>query len=176
MLALADLGRRIVICGPSNAGKSTLARAISIKLGIPPVYLDLLHHTPGTDYLPRPIDEFHRLHAQAIAGDAWVMEGNYFGLIPQRLSRATGIILLGSEPWRGLGRYVRRTLFERDGAGRLEGGSNRLNWEMVRIITVNQPRKRRRDTQILAASRLPMVAPASLRALNSLYEDWGLAR
>ncbi|HEV7345407.1 MAG TPA: hypothetical protein VGN60_07225 [Devosia sp.] len=31
---LADLGRRIMVTGPTNAGKSTLAHAIATKLGI----------------------------------------------------------------------------------------------------------------------------------------------
>jgi len=40
MLPLASLGARIVILGPSNAGKSTLAVALSHKLGVPAVHLD----------------------------------------------------------------------------------------------------------------------------------------
>jgi len=176
MPPLSDLGRRIVICGPSNAGKSTLARALSRKLGVEPIYLDQLHHMPGTDYRPRPPEEFLRLHDAAIAENGWVMEGNYFALIPQRLARATGIILLGSEPWRGLVRYVRRTLFEPVGAGRLDGGIDRLNWDMVRFIVIEQPKKRQRDSKILADSGLPMITLDSMRALNALCAAWNLSR
>jgi adenylate kinase family enzyme len=35
MLPLESLGNRIVIFGPSNSGKSTLASALSQRLGIP---------------------------------------------------------------------------------------------------------------------------------------------
>lgn len=63
-MPLETLGPRIVICGPSNAGKSTLARALERKLGLPAVYLDLLRHRPNTDWELKPADEFERLHAE----------------------------------------------------------------------------------------------------------------
>ena len=86
LLSLEALGPRICICGPSNAGKSTLAAAIGRKLGGQTVHLDQLHHYPNTNWEPRPREEFVQLHAQAIAGDIWAMEGNYFALIPARLN------------------------------------------------------------------------------------------
>ncbi len=42
-------------------------------------------------------------------------------LIQPRLARATGVILLGNQPWRGLFRYARRTLFEKQRTGMLDG-------------------------------------------------------
>ncbi|MEM7296380.1 MAG: hypothetical protein AAF330_07145 [Pseudomonadota bacterium] len=78
---LSSLGLRIVIMGPSNAGKSTLAIAISTKLGIPVVHLDQLRHLPDTDWVPRRDDEFLQLHDAAIEEEAWVMDGNYTALI-----------------------------------------------------------------------------------------------
>jgi adenylate kinase family enzyme len=176
-LSLESLGPRIMICGPSNAGKSTLARAIGRKLDRPVVYLDLLFHRPRTNWEPRPKAEFEALHEAAIAGECWVMEGNYFGTVPQRLARATGIVVLGSEPWRAVARYVRRTLFEtRDRAGQLEGGIDRLNLALFHFILFEQPRKRQRDLGILRAAGLPTVELTSMRDLQALYEAWGLRR
>jgi adenylate kinase family enzyme len=176
-LPLEALGPRIMICGPSNSGKSTLARAIGWKLGLPAIYLDLLYHLPHTDWRPRPMEEFTALHDAAIAGERWVIEGNYFGTVQQRLERATGIVLLGSEPWRAAARNVRRTLFEtRHRAGQLEGGIDTLKWELIRFILFEQPKKRDRDRAILRASGLPMVEPASMRELRALYAAWGLRR
>ncbi|MDB5538284.1 MAG: ATPase [Devosia sp.] len=74
-LPVEMLGSRIMICGPSNSGKSTLARALERKLGLPAVYLDLLRHQPHTDWEMRPDDEFERLHAEAVAGERWVIKG-----------------------------------------------------------------------------------------------------
>ena len=175
-LPLDRLGRRIVVCGPSNAGKSTLAHAIGRKIELPVVYLDLLRHIPNTDWEMKPDEEFEALHAEAVAGENWVMEGNYTSLIQPRLSRATGVVLLGSEPLRGLFRYVRRTLFEKQRAGMLEGGTDRLKWPMAHFIVFRQPQKHERDRTTLRSSGLPMVDLPSMRALERLYEAWGLER
>lgn len=174
---LTALGPRIVICGPSNAGKSTLARAIGWKLAVPAIHLDLLFHVPNTDWVPRPKEAFLALHDAAIAEDSWVMEGNYFATVPQRLGRASGIIMLGSEPWRAAGRNVRRTLFESGRrAGQLEGNIDRLNWKMLRFILIEQPKKWSRDHATLQRSGLPMVTLRSMRELQALYRAWDLRR
>ena len=174
---LESLGPRIMICGPSNAGKSTLNVAIGRKLDLPVVHLDLLYHLPNTNWVPRPKDEFVALHDAAIAQERWVMDGNYFATITQRLGRATGIIMLGSEPWRAAFRNVRRTLFEtKNRAGQLEGGQDSLKFELFRFILFEQPRKRARDLAILRAAGLPMVVLESMRELNRLYAAWGLER
>jgi adenylate kinase family enzyme len=166
-----------MICGPSNSGKSTLARAIGLKLGLPAIHLDLLYHLPNTDWQPRRKEEFVSLHDAAIAAERWVIEGNYFGTIARRLQRASGIVLLASEPWRAAARNVRRTLFEtQHRAGQLEGGIDKLNWEFFRFILFEQPRKRERDVTILRASGLPMLELASMRELQALYDAWGLSR
>ena len=91
---LDTLGPRICILGPSNSGKSTLADAIAAKQGLEPIHLDRLYHLPHTDWQPRPAGEFLTLHDAAIAGERWVMDGNYSSCLPQRLARATGLILL----------------------------------------------------------------------------------
>src|SRR5262249_14767656 len=96
---LESFGDRIMVCGPSNAGKSTLAVALGNKLGLPFVHLDLLHHVPRSNWVTRPREEFVALHDEAITGESWVMDGNYQGLFPKRLARTTGIILLTDNRW-----------------------------------------------------------------------------
>jgi len=174
---LQALGERIMVCGPSNSGKSTLAAALARHLGSQCVYLDLLFHLPNTDWVARPKDEFVALHDAAIAGERWIIEGNYFGTIRQRMDRATGIILLGSEPVRSALRNVRRTLFESGRrAGQLEGNIDRLNWPLFHYILFEQPRKQERDRDILRSSGRLMVELNSMRELNRLYAQWGLTR
>lgn len=85
--------RRIVILGSAGSGKSTLARLIGVRLGLPVVHLDTLFWEPGW---VQPEDEAFRARvAGAIAGDAWITEGNYsrqtFDL---RLPRADRVIWL----------------------------------------------------------------------------------
>jgi adenylate kinase family enzyme len=67
--------RRISVVGTSWAGKSTLARALSARLGIPHVELDAIHHQPGWQALDE--GEFRRRVADVVAGERWVVDGNY---------------------------------------------------------------------------------------------------
>ena len=176
LLPLESFGQRIMICGPSNAGKSTLAAAIGRKLALPVVHLDQFYHIPGSDWVPRPREEFTVLHNEAIRGESWVMDGNYSGLTPARMERATGIILVGSNRWSSLLRYFRRTLFERGRAGSLEGSRDSIKWHMIRWIVIAAPPKMRAYRQMLSASSLPHLEVRGMAALNRLYEAWGLSR
>lgn len=173
---LARLGRRIVICGPSTAGKSTLAVAVGRKLGFPAVHLDVLRHLPGTDWVRRDDAEFHRLHDEAVATDQWVMDGNYSELFPQRLQRATGIILVDHHRVPTFIRYVRRTLLEKDRVGALDGNRDSIKWDMIRWVLVASPRNVRRYRQELPRVGLPFVETRGMRELNGLYANWGLQR
>lgn len=173
---LESMGPRICICGPSNAGKSTLAAAIGNKLGRPVVHLDQLHHQPNTNWVPRPREEFEKLHDAAILGDSWVMEGNYSGLFPKRMARASSIILLGSDRWSAFARYLRRTIFQKDRAGNLAGAQDSIKWNMVYWIMIRQPSRREIDIERLERYDLPLIKMSSIRELNALYSAWGLTR
>lgn len=69
------LGRRIVVVGPSCAGKSTLGMELARRLNLPFIELDALFWQENWG---RPTDEhFCELLRGAHAGDAWVSSGNY---------------------------------------------------------------------------------------------------
>src|SRR5262249_51570773 len=70
-------GLRGSVTGISGSGKSTFARALAERLGVPYVELDALHHGPG--WSETPADEFRRRVEEAIAAapDGWVIDGNY---------------------------------------------------------------------------------------------------
>lgn len=173
-IPLSDLGRRIMINGPTTSGKSTLADAIGRKLGIPAVHVDLFSHLPDTDWVQRDTAEFHALHNAAILEDAWVMDGNYTDLMPQRYARATGIVVLDDHYLKRYIRYFRRTLFEHDRIGSVAGGKDSVKWDMVSWIwkTRDASKYRRWATE----SGLPMVVCHSMAEVNALYDAWGLER
>ena len=173
---LESFGRRIMICGPSNAGKSTLAAAIGRKLGIEPVHVDLLRHLPDTNWVQRPDAEFARLHGEAVLGDSWVMDGNYSSLIPARRERATGIILLSDHRWANLYRYLRRTLFEKDRVGSLAGNKDSVKLAMIRWVWIGSVRNVRRYSSDLPKPGLPFLHLRGMAELNRLYAAWGLTR
>ena len=175
MLPLHSLGERIVVLGPSNAGKSTLAVALSKRLGFPTIHLDQLHHLPHTDWKQRPEAEFAALHDAAILGEQWIMEGNYTRLMPQRFARATGAILITSNHWLRFSRYLKRTLINSaNRAGHLEGAKDSIKWEMIHWILVKTRNSDTKYAKILQESELPTVECHTAEALNSLYQVWDL--
>ncbi|BCM17008.1 GTPase [Mesorhizobium sp. J8] len=171
---LMDLGDRICILGPSNSGKSTLANAIARKRALEPVHLDVLFHLPNTDWEPRSQSEFIALHDAAIAGERWVMDGNYSVCMPQRFARATGLILLDISTPASLLRYFRRTLFETGRLGALEGGRDSVKWDMIRHIAVVTPRNRQRYRTMFEELDLPKLRLASIKAIKRCFHAWGL--
>lgn len=175
-MQLQDLGRRICILGPSNSGKSTLAAAIARKRGLEAVHLDRMYHRPDTDWEPRPTDEFVGLHDAALAGDCWVMDGNYSRCVPQRLARATGLILLDISMPASLLRYFRRTVFEQDRLGALEGGRDSIKWNMIHHIAVATPKSRKRYAVLFDQVDLPKIRLPSIRVIKDCYRLWDLER
>jgi adenylate kinase family enzyme len=175
-MQLADLGERICILGPSNSGKSTLAEAIARKLRLQVVHLDLLYHLPNTDWVLRPTDEFVALHDAAITGERWVIDGNYSKCMPQRFLRATGLILLDISTPASLFRYCRRTIFEHERPGGLEGGRDSIKWDMIYHIAVVTPKNRKRYAGMFHDIDLPKVRLTSIRAIKQCYRRWGLER
>lgn len=173
---LENLGDRIMVCGPSSAGKSTLAAAIGRKLDRQVYHVDLFRHLPGTDWVPRPDAEFEALHDAAILEDKWVMDGNYSHLMPRRIARATGIILIGDNRWANLRRYVWRTLFQRGRIGSLAGDRDSIKWSMIHWVLGPSPRNLARYRRELPATGLPYVETHSMGELNRLYAAWGLTR
>lgn len=71
--------RRIAVIGTSGSGKSTLARQIAATIGAPHIELDELFHQPG--WVPAEPDVFRAEVSAALAGPAWVTDGNYISFL-----------------------------------------------------------------------------------------------
>lgn len=67
--------QRIAVVGTSGSGKTTLARQLAGRLGVPHVELDALHWDANWTMAPLPV--FRERVARALAGNAWVADGNY---------------------------------------------------------------------------------------------------
>jgi len=173
-MKLTDLGNRICILGPSNSGKSTLAHTIGNRCDLPVTHLDLLFHLPHTNWQPRPWDEFVQLHDQAIEQPNWVIEGNYSKTLPQRLARATGVIVLDVSTLTSLLRYFNRTLFQRHRYGALPGNQDSIKWEMVHHIAVVTHKNRKRYVELYPQLTLPKIRLASVKQINKQLKLWDI--
>lgn len=104
----ADLAR-VVIVGTSGAGKTTFAEALAAVLGGTAQDLDPLFW--GPDWTPKPAQVFRQLVAQAIAGERWVVAGNYADVRGLIWSRASCVIWLNYSFTVVLWRSLKRTLY-----------------------------------------------------------------
>ncbi|HYO49629.1 MAG TPA: AAA family ATPase [Chloroflexia bacterium] len=69
------VGRRIAVVGTTGSGKTTMARDIAVRLGVPHVELDALNWGPNWTEASREVFRDRTTHA--LSGDAWTVDGNY---------------------------------------------------------------------------------------------------
>ena len=84
---------RIAVVGTTCAGKTTVAKRLAERRGVPHVELDALHWGPGWS---EPSAEAFRERVQAaLAGEAWVADGAYHGKLGELvLERAELVVWL----------------------------------------------------------------------------------
>ena len=80
----------------AGAGKSTFSRALSAKTGLPVIHLDVHFWKPG--WVPTPDDEWRAKQRGLLAGEAWIVDGNYHATLDLRLERADTVVFLDT-PW-----------------------------------------------------------------------------
>ena len=83
---------RVAVIGSGGAGKSTFARELGAKTGIPVIHLDALFWGPGWAPMPKP--QWTELERGLIAGERWIMDGNYGSTQKLRLPRADTVVFL----------------------------------------------------------------------------------
>lgn len=105
--------QRVVIFGCSGTGKSTLARKLGERLGLPVVHMDALFWEPG--WTEPDGEAFRARVAAALAGGRWISEGNYVSRTAElRLPGADLILWLDQPLWLRLWRVASRALAYRD--------------------------------------------------------------
>ena len=76
--------KRVIVIGCPGAGKSTFARKLAAKTGLPLYYLDMIWHRSDRTVIGR--EEFDRQLDTLVTEDKWIIDGNYARSLPIRLS------------------------------------------------------------------------------------------
>jgi len=120
--------QRVSVVGTSGAGKSTLARSLAVALDADFLELDSVNHQ--ADWMPLPTPEFRRRVASAVAGERWVVDGNYSKVRDLVWGRADTVVWIDL-PRRTVMRRVIWRSFRRV-AGRVElWNGNRERWRSL---------------------------------------------
>ena len=100
--------RRVSIVGGPGSDKTTVGCRLAASLGAPYVELDSIFHQPGWTELAT--EDFRSHVADVVAGDAWVIDGNYTAVRDLVWHRADTVIWLDLPRPLVMRRVVFRTL------------------------------------------------------------------
>lgn len=84
--------KKIIVIGCPGAGKSTFARALSARTGIPLFYLDMIWHKADRTNISR--DEFDQRLEGIMTGESWIIDGNYQRTMEWRIKECDTVFLL----------------------------------------------------------------------------------
>ena len=83
--------KKVLILGCPGAGKSTFARKLRDKTGLPLYYLDMIWHKPDRTTITK--QEFDAKLSEIIKQEEWIIDGNYVFF----LDLPTNVCLAGVE-------------------------------------------------------------------------------
>lgn len=113
--------KRVLVIGCGGAGKSTFARQLGARLQLPVIHLDAHYWRPG--WVEPSKSEWATTVDGLLAGEAWVMDGNYGGTLPTRLAVCDCVVFIDLPRWLCIWRVLRRALRYR--------GETRRTWAAV---------------------------------------------
>lgn len=83
---------KVIIIGCPGAGKSTFARKLKEKTGLPLFYLDMIWHKEDGTNISR--DEFDGKIKEIMKKEQWILDGNYIRTLEMRLKECDTVFLL----------------------------------------------------------------------------------
>ena len=84
--------KKILILGCPGAGKSTFARKLRDKTGLPLYYLDMIWHKPDRTTITK--QEFDAKLSEIIKQEEWIIDGNYGRTLELRFKECDTVFFL----------------------------------------------------------------------------------
>lgn len=82
---------KIMVIGSPGSGKSTFARKLRDKTGLPLFYLDMIKHKPDRTTISS--EEFDKKLKEILVKSQWIIDGNYQRTLEVRMKECDLIIL-----------------------------------------------------------------------------------
>ncbi|MBR3974038.1 MAG: DNA topology modulation protein [Oscillospiraceae bacterium] len=163
---------RIMIIGCGGAGKSTLARQLGDKTGLPVIHLDQLFWRPGWVNVSK--EEFDQLHREALAGERWIIDGNFDRTMSERIKRCDTVIYLDFSRFACLMGVCMRILTTygtvRPDMG--EGCPERIDWDFLQWVWNYNKNKREKNYRMLnEAEGVEAIVLKNRRAVKKFLEQ-----
>ena len=163
---------KIAVIGTSGSGKTTVARELARRLGVPHVELDALYHGPS--WAETPAEEFQRRVAAAIDGNGWVVDGNYDSKLGDLVLDSADTVVWLDLPLRvALTRVTRRTIRRIRTGEELWSGNREswrggfFGWESMFIWTIRSHLRHRR-TRAGRLARYPHLRVVRVRSARDV--------
>ena len=171
--------RRVAVIGLSCTGKTTLARALSERLDVPHVELDALVHDAGWNEASAELLQTRVRAALAGCPDGWIVDGNYFGKLGDRViaQADTAVwlelplrVTLPRAVMRTASRLVRRTELWNGNRERLGNVFSRYSIPLF-VLRTHRSFGGKWDERLRAQPHLDVIRLSSTRAIAAWLQS-----
>ena len=133
---------RVLVIGSGGSGKTTFAIRLAQVAGLPLIHLDSHYWLPH--WQKRPNDEWLAILRKLLAGERWIIDGNYGGTLEERLAGCDTVFFLDMPRRQCIARVLRRQIsgWGRHRAEMPEGCNERLSLEFLAWIWSYPARRR----------------------------------
>ena len=83
--------KKVIVIGCPGSGKTTFAKKLSEKYGLPLFHLDAIWHKPDRTHITR--EEFDARLTDLLAQDEWIIDGNYSRTVERRIQACDTVVL-----------------------------------------------------------------------------------
>lgn len=101
--------KKVIVIGCPGSGKTVFSQKLAQKTGLPLIHLDALYHQKiWSADADRKKEEWVARVGELLAGEEWVIDGNYKSTLAMRAEAADTIVFLDYPGWISLLRTFRR--------------------------------------------------------------------